>query len=174
MLVPESSHITPGRKNQASLLLLHPCPIWRDCVLSHFSGVPLCNPMDYSPPGSSVHGILQAMIQDGLPCPPPGDFPNPGIKPMSPALQADSLPTWEAYMKKLSTGTVLLFHSSSPKNTRTLWPFNSPRCELGPHSTSLHWWHLRKQRGGTLCPVHPGCMTAKYQLKIGYFTSWVS
>ena len=70
-------------------------------MLSHFSGVPLCNPMDYSPPGSSVHGILQAMIQDGLPCPPPGDFPNPGIKPMSPALQADSLPTWEAYMKKL-------------------------------------------------------------------------
>jgi len=75
--------------------------------------------MDYSLPGSSVHGILQAMIQDGLPCPPPGDFPNPGIEPMSSALQADSLPTWEAYMKKLSTGTVLLFHSSSPKNICT-------------------------------------------------------
>ena len=28
----------------------------------------------------------------GLPCPPPGDLPNPGIKPMSPALQVDSLP----------------------------------------------------------------------------------
>ena len=27
----------------------------------------------------------------GLPCPSPGDFPNPGIKPRSPALQADSL-----------------------------------------------------------------------------------
>ena len=27
-----------------------------------------------------------------LPCPPPGDLPNPGIKPRSPALQADSLP----------------------------------------------------------------------------------
>ena len=27
----------------------------------------------------------------GLPCPPPGDLPNPGIKPRSPALQADSL-----------------------------------------------------------------------------------
>ena len=27
----------------------------------------------------------------GLPCPSPGDFPNPGIKPGSPALQADSL-----------------------------------------------------------------------------------
>ena len=28
----------------------------------------------------------------GLPCPPPGDLPDPGIKPGSPALQADSLP----------------------------------------------------------------------------------
>ena len=28
----------------------------------------------------------------GLSCPPPGDIPNPGIKPRSPTLQADSLP----------------------------------------------------------------------------------
>ena len=27
-----------------------------------------------------------------LPCPPPGDLPNLGIEPKSPALQADSLP----------------------------------------------------------------------------------
>ena len=29
----------------------------------------------------------------GLPCSLPGDLPNPGIKPRSPALQADSLPS---------------------------------------------------------------------------------
>ena len=29
----------------------------------------------------------------GWPFPPPGDLPNPGIKPRSPALQADSLPS---------------------------------------------------------------------------------
>ena len=29
----------------------------------------------------------------GLPFPSPGDLPNPGIEPWSPALQADSLPT---------------------------------------------------------------------------------
>ena len=29
----------------------------------------------------------------GLPCPPPGDLPNPGIKPRPTALQADSLPS---------------------------------------------------------------------------------
>ena len=39
-------------------------------------------------------GILQARIlESGLPCPPPGDLPNPGIEPRSPVLQADSLPT---------------------------------------------------------------------------------
>ena len=51
----------------------------------------LCDPMDWSPPGSSVHGILQARILEWLPFPSPGDFPDPGIKPRSPALQADSL-----------------------------------------------------------------------------------
>ena len=29
----------------------------------------------------------------GFPFPPPGDLPNPGIKPRSPTLQADSLPS---------------------------------------------------------------------------------
>ena len=53
----------------------------------------LCDPMDYTPPGSSVHGILQATYWNGLPFPSPGDLPNPGIEPISPALQADSLPS---------------------------------------------------------------------------------
>ena len=56
---------------------------------------PLCDPMDCSPPGSSVHGILQARIWSGLSCPPPGDLPDLGTEPASPvppALQADSLP----------------------------------------------------------------------------------
>ena len=48
-------------------------------------------PMDCSPPSSSVHGISRQEYWSGLPFPPPGDLPNPGIKPMSPALQADSL-----------------------------------------------------------------------------------
>ena len=53
-------------------------------VCAHMlSCVRLCDPMDCSLPGSSVHGIFQVRILDGLPCPSPGDFPNPGIKPMS-------------------------------------------------------------------------------------------
>ena len=53
----------------------------------------LCYPMGCSLPGSSVHGILQARILEGLPCPPPGHLPDPGIEPTSPALQVNSLPT---------------------------------------------------------------------------------
>ena len=39
--------------------------------------------MDCSPPGSSLHGILQARNWSGLPCPPPGHLPDPGIEPSS-------------------------------------------------------------------------------------------
>ena len=86
----------------------------------------LCNPTDNCPPGSCVHGILQARILEkcekwkslscvpffatpwtiacqarlsmefsrpeywsGLPFPSPGDLPNPGIEPKSPAFQVD-------------------------------------------------------------------------------------
>ena len=53
-----------------------------------------CNPMDCSPPRSSVHGILQARIPDsGLPFPSSGRLPDLGIEPGSHALQADSLPS---------------------------------------------------------------------------------
>ena len=56
-----------------------------------------CNRMDWSPEGSSVHGILQARI----PCPPPRNFPGPVIKPttlISPALAggfSTASATWE-------------------------------------------------------------------------------
>ena len=33
-----------------------------------------------------LHGILQARILEWLPFPPPGDLPDPGIEPWSPAL----------------------------------------------------------------------------------------
>ena len=47
----------------------------------------LCNPMDYT-----AHGILQARLLEWVAFHSPGDLPNPGIKPRSPTLQADSLP----------------------------------------------------------------------------------
>ena len=62
------------------------------CVFSRCSCVWLCNPMDCSPSGSSVNGISRQEYWSRLPFPSPGDLPHPGIKPASPALQADSLP----------------------------------------------------------------------------------
>ena len=50
------------------------------CVQSYLI---LCNPMDYNPPGSSVHGIFQAKKTSGLPFPSPGDLPDPEIEPAS-------------------------------------------------------------------------------------------
>ena len=49
----------------------------------------LCNPMDYSLPGSEE----PLSPWNGLPFPSPGDLPNPGIEPRSPALQTDVLPS---------------------------------------------------------------------------------
>ena len=52
--------------------------------------------MDYSPPGSSVVGYPRQEYWSGLPFPSPGDVPDQGIEPkspVSPALQANSLPT---------------------------------------------------------------------------------
>ena len=38
-------------------------------------------------------GFSRQEYWSGLPCPPPGDLLNPGMKPRSPTLQADSLPS---------------------------------------------------------------------------------
>ena len=99
------------------------------CLVSQ-SCLTLCNPMDCSLPGSSVHGnspgkntevgchaLLQGIFPtrgsnpgfagrfftiwatreaqeywSGYPISSPGDLPDPGIKPRSPALHVDSLP----------------------------------------------------------------------------------
>ena len=65
------------------MLIVVSCIVTQSCPT-------LCDPMDYSPPGSS--GILQARILEWVAISFSGDLPNPGIEPRSPALQADSLP----------------------------------------------------------------------------------
>ena len=64
---------------------------WEVELLVAQSCLTLCDPMDYRPPGSSVHGILRQEYWSGLLLPSPGDLPNPRIELGSPALQADSL-----------------------------------------------------------------------------------
>ena len=59
-------------------------------VLVAQSCPPLFDSMDYSPPGSSVRAILEQEYWSGLQFLSPGDLPHSGVKPGSPALQADS------------------------------------------------------------------------------------
>ena len=62
------------------------------CLSLHAQSYPtLCNPMEYSPPGSSVHGNFQARILEWVAISVSKDLPDPGIKPTSPAWQVDSL-----------------------------------------------------------------------------------
>ena len=61
------------------------------CAMSLLSCPTLCDPMDCSLLGSSSMGFSRQEYWCGLPFPSPEDLPHPGIKPGSPALQADSL-----------------------------------------------------------------------------------
>ena len=60
---------------------MHVCVCVCVCVCTQLCPT-LCDPMDYSPPGSSVSGISQVRILSGLPFPSPGDLLHPGIEPV--------------------------------------------------------------------------------------------
>ena len=51
-----------------------------------------CDPSDCSHQASLSMGFFRQEYWSGLPLPPPGDLPDPGIKPASPAFQMNSLP----------------------------------------------------------------------------------
>ena len=89
-------NIKPGDGEELSLDAITLAPGSRDaavlCLVAQ-SCQTLCNPMDYSPPCSSVHGDslgkntgvgCHALLQG---------FPDAGIKLKSPRLQVDSLPS---------------------------------------------------------------------------------
>ena len=57
------------------------------------SPLSLCDLVDCSLPGSSVHGILQARILEWVALPFSKYLPHPGIKTGAPVWQADSLPS---------------------------------------------------------------------------------
>ena len=63
-------------------------------MLSHFSRVQfLVTLWTVARQAPLSMGFSRPEYWSGLPCPPPGDLPYPEIKRVSPALQADSLPT---------------------------------------------------------------------------------
>ena len=88
-------------------------------------------------------GFSRQEYWSGLPLPFPGDLPNPGIKPRSPALQADSLPVglgpwvWEECIAFLYT------NASLP----SLWTYG-----WGPQCSSPVQPQGRGDRGVTQAP----------------------
>ena len=91
---------------------VHVCSPWALCpstlcLVAH-SCPTLCDPMDCSPPGSSVHGDSPAKNTE-VGCPPPGDLP--GTEPRSPTLWADSLPS-EPPEKPKNTGVGSIGYTS--------------------------------------------------------------
>ena len=77
----------------------------------------LCDSMDCSLPGSSVHGIHRARILEWLPCPSPGHLPNPGMEPGSPHCRQILLTTWAIREALLLCSTVPLAVLCSPRGS---------------------------------------------------------
>ena len=70
----------------------------------------LCDLMDYSLPGSSVHGIFSRQeYWSVLPFPSPGHLPHPGIKSVSPAFQVDALLSEPLSRKRLAAAFGRIF-----------------------------------------------------------------
>ena len=81
----------------------------------------LCDPMDCSLPGSSVHGEFSRQeYWSGLPHPPPGDLPNPGIEPKYATMQRDSLSS--ELTGKFSEGGVKRGSEQHPKSSGLTQP----------------------------------------------------
>ena len=101
----------------------------------------LCNPLDYSLPGISVHGIFQARILEQLPFPTPGDLFDPGIEPAS--LESPALADGYIYILPLS-------HPGSPikqnifflKHFTFLFSVSDPlgKCAMAKSKSGSQFW----------------------------------
>ena len=79
---PRVSSSQTGEKNQRKHSLPRHLFVYV-CAKSVQSYPTLCSPMDCSPPGSSVRGILQARILEGVAMPSSRGYSDRGIEPMS-------------------------------------------------------------------------------------------
>ena len=95
--------------------------------------------MDCSPQVPLSKAFPRQEYWSGLSCPSSGDLPNPGIKPGSPALQADSLPSEPPGKEGEGASHSVMPDSLRPhglRPTRLLCPRNSPGQNTGRGSCS--------------------------------------
>ena len=101
-LAPASGPTEKPHWQKAKGSLLHPAVKTASCVLSVFTRVRLLvTPWTVAHQAPLSMGFSRQEYWSGLPCPPPGDLPDPGIEPVSltsPALAGffTASATWEA------------------------------------------------------------------------------
>ena len=103
------------------------------CMLSRFSRVwVFATPWTVARQTPLSMGFSRQEYRSGFPCPPPGDLPDPGLKPASPALQADSIPTelsgkpwisfgWSQMMTELKWTFTFLKAAAMSRGSWVLW-----------------------------------------------------
>ena len=142
-----------------SSFLLHPNSELYCCGLVTQSCLTLCNPKDYSPPGSSVHGFSRQEYWSELLFPFPVDLPNPGIKPTPLALQADSLPLSHQGVKseqvqrkpfQFLSVSDLFKHMGRQKVETTNWSETVGFATVIRKATLLRRWPSQGGRGSKL------------------------
>ena len=113
--------------------------------------------MDRSPPGSSVHGILQTRILEWLPCPPPGDLPDLGTEPSRTVYFVNSKTPFFSYI--ISEGGMHLILSMCVYVLSHTQLFTTP-SSVAPPGSSVHvisqarkmeWVVIPCSRGSSQC-----------------------
>ena len=115
------------------------------------SPLTLHNPMNSSPPGSSIHGILQARILENTS---PGNFPDPGIQPGLLHCRQSLYCLWAT-------------KEDQPDYLVKSWCTHcSPNIQMHiPASTLLHWWFP----SGELFSTYWSYYWIKNQVKFDFF-----
>ena len=109
-------------------------------------------------------GFSRQEFWNGLPLPPPGDLPYPGIEPVSPAWQANSLPSEPPGKPRevpgLQTSTDSKVGSREKSAHQRLSPLPTvrpllPRQEAGPVVSVLPWRASFSRHTCVFCPLSP-------------------
>ena len=144
--------------------------LYSACVLTELlqARPNLWDPVDYSLPGSSIHGISQARILEGLPGPRPGDLSDPGINPCLLHLLQEmgrfftTSATWEAPDSAcLSVCESCSVVSDSLQLHGLYSPWDSPGQNTGVGTLSLLLGIFRTQGSN---PGLPHCRQILYKL----------
>ena len=136
---------------------MHACSVAQLCLT-------LCDPMDCSLPGSSMKFSRQE-YWSGLPCPPPGDLPVPGMEPASPASLAltggffTTVPPGKPIWRLVNSNSLLIFFYDTTYYLRKcMRKKKSLNCgvtrKLGlPHNHSVVTWPRTRSYPASVFPV---------------------